>query len=246
MRRTALIFLLALQGLAAAPAVRAHLVPSGADTLLGMMAAADGMLVARTAAATTVRDDGAAATPFLAREPLGGSVPSGGFVLDQAPPVLRYAELQDAVLLVARKQDGTRPARWVSVQPAGAAILVEGGSVDETSRAVLRRLWGIAHPDVAGEKPARDDHGGGALIGALIDALSLREPKLRALAFLDLAQLAASREHFGPTQVARLASYGDRPGDDAQLAPAVRDLGRKLGGSATVEPLRTTEKGATP
>lgn len=224
------------------PIARAHLVPSGADTLLGMMATADALLLARTAAATTVRDDGDAATPFLARETLGGSGPSGGFVLDQKPPVLRYAELQDALLLVARKQEGNAAARWVSVQPAGAAILVEGGTIDDATRGVLRHLWSVAHPPAEGAPPDGDGHG----VATLIDALSVREPKLRALAFLDLSQLATSREHFSAAQVARLASYGDQPGDDAQLAPAVRDLGRKLGGSVAAEPVETTAGEGTP
>ena len=65
-------------------------------------------------------------------------------------------------------------------------------------------------------------------VTALIDTLSLPEQKLRALAYLDLARLAADPQHFPPPAIVRLASYGDQPGDDPQLASAVRDLGRRL------------------
>lgn len=227
MRRAALSLIGAAALVTALAATsRAHLVPSGADTLLGMMAAADGLLLARSAAATRERGETAAATPFLARETIAGSAPTGGFVLDQEAPILRYAELQDALLLVVRRQEPNAAARWVSVQPAGAAILIDGGTLDDASRDVLRRLWTIAHPPAGGA--AGDDHG----VAALVDALSLPQPKLRALAFLDLSKLAAAREHFTAAAVERLATYGDRPGDDTELAPAVRDLGRKLAGPA--------------
>jgi len=226
MQRAPLSVLLATALLCAVAApARAHLVPSGADTLLGMLAAADGVLVARSAAATTVRDDGSAATPFLAREAIAGTGPTGGFVLDQEAPPLRYAELQDALLLVVRRPGSGTTQRWFSVQPAGAAILVDGGDVDERTRDVLRRLWAVAHPPAPEAKDG--DHG----TAALIDALSLSNKKLRALAFLDLSALAASPEHFSKVQTSRLATYGDQPDDDAELAPAVRELGKKLGGA---------------
>jgi hypothetical protein len=233
---SALVALALLLGASTAPA-RAHLVPSGADTLLGMLAASDGLLLARSAAATTVRDDGSAATPFLARETIAGSGPTGGFVLDQPPPPLRYAELQDALLLVDRRQGDGTPPRWFSVQPAGAAILIDGGDLDTRTRDVLRRLWAVAHPPAGEAENA--DHGA----AALIDALSLREKKLRALAFLDLSALAASPEHFTKAQASRLVTYGDQPGDDAELAPAVRDLGKKLGG-APMKAARARREGA--
>lgn len=245
MRRAALSLIGAVALLATlAAAGSAHLVPSGADTLLGMMAAADGLLLARSAAATRERGESAAATPFLARETIAGSAPTGGFVLDQEAPILRYAELQDALLLVVRREEPNAAARWISVQPAGAAILIDGGSLDEASRDVLRRLWTVAHPSAgqAAGAAAGDDHG----VTALIDALSLPQPKLRALAFLDLSKLAAAREHFTAAAVERLANYGDRPGDDAELAPAVRDLGRKLAGPASTVAAAGTEKRALP
>lgn len=238
MQRAPLSVLLATALVCAlATASRAHLVPSGADTLLGMLAAADGVLVARSAAATTVRDNGSAATPFLAREAIAGAGPSGGFVLDQEAPPLRYAELQDALLLVVRRPGSGTTQRWFSVQPAGGAILVDGGDVDERTRDVLRRLWAVAHP------PAKERQDGDHGTAALIDALSLPNKKVRALAFLDLSALAASPEHFTRAQASRLATYGDQPGDDAELATAVRDLGKKLGGVAMKE-TRTTRDGA--
>lgn len=204
----------------------AHLLPSGSDGLLGMMASADGMLTARAAAATHVRDAGSAATPFLAREAIAGSVPEGGFVLDQEAPVLRYAELQDALLLVARRDASGGGTRWVSVQPAGAAIVLASPTVSEPTRDVLRRLWAVAHP--AGGNPEDPT----AAVAALIDALDLPEAKLRALAYLDLARLATDPEHFAPHDVQKLASYGNDAGDDAQLAQAVRDLATRIGNAA--------------
>lgn len=199
----------------------AHLLPSGASSLIGMMASADGMLVARSAAATHERDASLAATPFLAREALAGDTPQEGFVLDQGAPILRYAEAQDAILLVGKETAGTQ-IRWRSVQPAGAAIVLPKPTVDERTRTVLRALWRVAHP-AAGAAPDVP-----AAAAALIDALSLPEQKLRALAFLDLSTLAEDPAHVGTLAASRLLRYGDQPGDDAQLAPAVRDLGRKL------------------
>jgi hypothetical protein len=219
--RAALIVAVAL-GLAAARPAGAHLVPSGADTLLGMMAAADGMIVARSAAETHVRDGHTAATPFLAREVVAGVGPENEFVLDADPPVLRYAELQDALVLVVRRTSPTGRVQWLSAQPAGAGILLQSATLPDGSRELLRRLWALAHPATPGGAD------GGLAAAALVDALSLPEPKLRALAYLDLSRLAADPAHFSPAAVARLASYGDRPGDDAQLATAVRDLGRRL------------------
>src|SRR5262249_20926793 len=77
-QRAALSATLALALLAAAATARAHLLPGGATSLVGMMAAADGMLVARAAAATHERDAQHAATPFLARETIAGDVPADG------------------------------------------------------------------------------------------------------------------------------------------------------------------------
>ena len=221
MSRAALILALALTGVGAGRA-EAHLVASGSETLLGMMSSADGMVVARSAAATHVRDGKSAATPFLARETVAGAGPQNAFVLDAEPPILRYAELQDVLVLLARRPEGGDAVRWVSVQPAGAAIVLASPTLPERSRSVLRKLWSVSHPDA----PAAGDPA--LAVAALIDALSLPEQKLRAFAYLDLAALASDSEHFTPSARARLATYGDQPGDDAQLAPAVRDLGRRL------------------
>lgn len=242
MSRAALIFAFAslmLGGLGGRAA--AHLVPSGADTLLGMMAAADGMVVARSAAATYVRDGKSAATPFLTRQLVAGNGPENEFLLDSEPPVLRYAELQDALVLLARRTTPSGRVLWVSVQPAGAAIVLEAATLPDHSRDVLKRLWDAAHPATpGGGDPA-------LAVAALIDALSLPEQKLRALAYLDLAHLAADPAHFPPAAVARLASYGDQPGDDAQLATAVRDLGRRLQQKQPGSPAAAaTAEGATP
>jgi hypothetical protein len=211
--------------IAPATIASAHLLPSGATSLLGMMAAADGMLVARAAAATHERDAKLAATPFLARETIAGDAPSGGFVLEQKAPILRYAEIQDALLLVARDRTSAAAARWVSVQPAGAGIVLDKPKIEERSRTVLVELWGVAHP-AAGATPDL-----AAATGALVAALSLPEAKLRALAFLDLATLADDPSHFSPLAASRLLRYGDGPEDDAQLKDAVRGLGRKIAAS---------------
>ena len=107
---------------------------------------------------------------------------------------------------------------------------------------MLKRLWNVAHPAASGgADPA-------LAVAALLDALSLPEQKLRALAYLDLARLAADPEHFSQAAMARLASYGDRPGDDAQLATAVRDLGRRLQQKEppAAPPAATAREGATP
>jgi hypothetical protein len=212
---------IALLGVLATGA-QAHLVASGSDTLLGMMAGADGMVVARSAAATHTRDEKSAATAFLAREVVAGVGPEDAFVLDQDPPILRYAELQDVLLLVARRTTPSGSVRWLSAQPAGAAIVLATPVLPEPSRVLLKRLWTIAHAAAPGDvDPA-------AAVSALIDALSLPEQKLRALAYLDLARLATDPEHFSTAAIARLTSYGDRPGDDAQLASAVHELGERL------------------
>jgi len=187
-----------------------------------MMAAADGMLVARAAAATRARGEHDAATPFLAREKIAGEVPSEGFVLDQRPPILRYAEVQDALLLVAREQEGAARARWISVQPAGAGIVLDGPTVSEQTRVVLRELWAAVHPEPGAEPDVA------AAAKALLAALTLSEQKLRALAFLDLSTLANDPQHLPPLITERLLGYGGQPEDDAQMAPAVRDLGRRL------------------
>ena len=227
MRRPALSGVLAAALLVALPpAARGHLLPSGATSLLGMMAAADGMLVARAAAATHERDAKLAATPFLARETIAGAAPSGGFVLEQKAPILRYAEIQDALLLVARDRGSAEGARWVSVQPAGAGIVLDKPKIEERSRTVLVELWGVAHP------PAGATPDVAAASNALVAALALPEAKLRALAFLDLASLAEDPSHFTPLAVSRLLRYGDGPDDDAQLKDAVRELGRKIAASA--------------
>ena len=237
MSRAALILALALP-LAAAGRSEAHLVASGSETLLGMMASADGMVVARVAAATHARDDKSAATPFLARETVAGVAPEDAFVLDAEPPILRYAELQDVLVLLARRTQANGGVRWASVQPAGAAIVLESPTLPERSRTVLQALWSVAHPPSPGS-------GDPALaVKALLDALSLPEQKLRALAYLDLAALASDPEHFTPATIVRLASYGDQPGDDAQLAPAVRDLGRRLQQSGAANP-KPTAAGAS-
>jgi len=221
--RSALILAVALAlPLTTAGRAGAHLVAGGAETLLGMMASADGMVVARAAAATHARGDKAAATPFLARQTVAGIAPENEFVLDAEPPILRYAELQDVLVLLARRSHGSDGVRWVSAQPAGAAIVLASPVLPERSRSVLQALWSVAHP-------ASGTSGDPSLaVKALIDALSLPEQKLRALAYLDLAALASDPEHFTPVATTRLASYGDQPGDDAQLAPAVRDVGRRL------------------
>lgn len=215
---------------------RAHLVPSGSDTLLGMMAAADGMVVARSAAATHARDTHFAATPFLSREVVAGAGPDGAFVLDAEAPILRYAELQDVLVLVARRP-AAGATRWLSVQPAGAAIVLAGPTLPEGSRELLKRLWSVAHPPMGSTPdPA-------LAVGALIDALVLPEQKLRALAYLDLARLASDPEHFSPAAIARLVRYGKGPADDPQLAIAVNDLGRRLQGDPAAAGATPAKKG---
>ena len=194
------------------------------------------VVVARVAAATHARGDKSAATPFLARETIAGIAPEDAFVLDAEPPILRYAELQDVLVLLARRPQGSGGVRWVSVQPAGAAIVLTGPTLPERSRTVLQELWSVAHPAAPGS-------GDPALaVKALIDALSLPEQKLRALAYLDLAALASDPEHFTPDTIARLSSYGDRAGDDVQLAPAVRDLGHRLQQRGAAAPAPTAGK----
>jgi len=227
---------LALSGVLAAallvalpPPAHGHLLPSGATSLLGMMAVADGMLVARAAAATHERATTQAATPFLARETIAGEAPTEGFVLEQKAPILRYAEIEDALLLVAREKKDGSSARWVSVQPAGAGIVLDKPKIDDRSRAVLRALWKVAHPE-PGTTPDV-----AAAANALIDALALPEQKLRALAFLDLSTLAEDPGHFTPLAVSRLLRYGDGPDDDARLAQPVRDLGRKIAAREATE-----------
>jgi hypothetical protein len=98
----------------------------------------------------------------------------------------------------------------------------------------------VAHPAPGGTPD------GAAAVAALLAALSLPEPKLRALAFLDLSGLAVDREHFAQATVARLASYGDQPGDDPQLASAVRDLGRKLAAPAPTAVAGAISRGDEP
>jgi hypothetical protein len=222
--------------LATAGRAGAHLVASGSETLLGMMASADGMVVARVVEATHARDDKSAATPFLARQTVAGIGPEDAFVLDAEPPILRYAETQDVLVLLARRPVGRDAVRWVSVQPAGAAIVLQSPTLPESSRVVLQALWSVAQPASGGSgDPA-------VAVDALIDALALPEQKLRALAYRDLAALASDPEHFSPAARARLASYGDQPGDDAQLAPAVRDVGWRLQQSGPPAP-KTTAAG---
>lgn len=206
--------------LGAAPRAGAHLLPGGASSLLAMMAKADGMLVARAAAATHERDATIALTPFVVRQAIAGDTPKEAFVLEQRPPFLRYAELQDALLLVAHEP--AMPSRWISVQPAGAGIVLAGPVLGERSRGVLVALWNAAHPP-PGTQP---DVAGAA--SALVGALSLPEEKVRALAFLDLSTLAEDPRHFPPVAVSRLLRYGDEKGDDARLASAVRELAKRI------------------
>lgn len=241
MSRVALIVLLAgaLATTLASPA-GAHLVPGGSETLLGMMAAADGMVVARSAAATHERDARSAATPFLAREVVAGVGPSEAFVLDAEPPILRYAELQDVLVLLAQRPSATGAPRWLSVQPAGGAIVLASPVLPEASRDLLKRLWSVAHP------PPGTAPDPAIAVAALIQALSLPEQKLRALAYLDLARLASDPEHFSPADVARLVRYGSAPGDDGQLAGAVNDLGRRLQQDGRTRPPTTAAEGAKP
>ncbi len=209
--------------LLAATAAGAHLQPSGTTSLLGMIAAADGILVARSVQPTHARSATEAATAFVAREAIAGEVPSGPFVLEQRAPLLRYDELSDALVLVAREPQPAGGVRWVSVQPAGAAILLDPIELSDETRAVLRDLWRAAHPEGGG---APDES---AAVDALVRALAQPQRKLRALAYLDLARLANDPAHFPAAAVERLRRYGDVPGDDPELAQAVRALGEKLG-----------------
>lgn len=241
MSRAALIVVLAsVLGTTLAVPARGHLVPSGSDTLLGMMAAADGMIVARSAAETHARDAQSAATPFLAREVVAGVGPEDAFVLDAEAPILRYAEMQDVLVLLARRPASGGGTRWLSVQPAGAAIVLASPTLPEASREVLKRLWNVAHPPPgAAPDPA-------VAVVALSDALTLPEQKLRALAYLDLARLAADPEHFTPAAIARLVSYGSAPGDDPQLATPVNDLGRRLQHGGQARPATPAQEGVRP
>lgn len=199
----------------------AHLRPSGASSLVGMLQAADGVVLARSVEATRARDPQHASTPFLARDTIAGEGPSGGFVLEQEAPLLRYAALADAIVLVRRTSHDSG-TRWLSVQPAGAGIVLDGPEVGEATRAVLRDLFAAVHPTAGAEPDV------GRAADALVRALSLPERKLRALALLDVAALAAEPDHFTPAQAERLARYGDAPGDDPQLAPQVRDIGNRI------------------
>jgi len=209
--------------LAVATPAAAHLRPTGATSLLAMIAAADGMVVARSVQPTHVRSEQEAATAFVARETIAGEGPTGGFVLEQRSPLLRYGELSDALVLLAKETPPGRPARWLSVQPAGAALLLDPVNLSDETRAVLRELWIAMHPPSGGEPDAT------RAAGALVAALSQPQRKIRALAFLDLARLADDPQHLSPADLERLRQYGDRPGDDAELAPAVRALAEKVG-----------------
>jgi hypothetical protein len=206
----------------APPSARAHVGTTGASSLLAMLQAADGVLVARSVEATHARDATHAATPFLARETIAGEAPTGGFVLEQEAPLLRYAGLSDAILLLKRDVRASGSARWMSVQPAGAGLVLESPQVGDDTRGVLRELFAAVHPPAGGTADAR------RATAALVRALALPERKLRALAVLDLGALAADPQHFTAVEVDRLVRYGDAPGDDPQLAPQVREIGRLL------------------
>lgn len=237
MRRAALRTACAAAALLlAATDAGAHLQPSGSTSLLGMIAAADGMVVARSVQPTHARSATEAATAFLAREAISGEVPKGAFVLEQRAPLLRYGELSDALVLVAREPQPGGGVRWTSVQPAGAAILLDPVDLSDETRAVLRALWRAAHPEGGGAPDAS------AAVDALVRALAQPQRKLRALAYLDLARLASDPAHFPQATVDRLRSYGDAPGDDPELAQAVRALGDKLGRRAVAasEPAATS------
>jgi hypothetical protein len=208
----------------------AHLQPTGAASLVAMIAAADAMVVARAVQPTHERSATEAATAFVARETIAGDGPTGGFVLEQRAPLLRYGELSDALVLLAKETADGRPASWVSVQPAGAAILLDPVNLTDDTRATLRDLWAALHPPGGGEPdPSR-------VAEALVAALAQPQRKLRALAFLDLAALAADPQHLTQATVERLRRYGDGPGDDPQLAPAVRALGDRLAPGPGVTP----------
>ncbi|MEW6268950.1 MAG: hypothetical protein AB1689_06585 [Thermodesulfobacteriota bacterium] len=187
-----------------------------------MLQAADGVVLARSVEGTHARDPQHAATPFLVRETIAGVAPSGGFVLEQEAPLLRYAGLADAIVLVKRTASPSGSPRWLSVQPAGAGLVLDAPQLGEPTRGVLRDLFAAVHPAEGREPDVR------RAVSALVRALSLPERKLRAVAVLDVAALATEPDHFTAAEVERLAGYGEAPGDDPQLAPQVREIGRLL------------------
>lgn len=225
MRRAALNAAAVLIVACAPETALSHIATTGAASLLGMLQAADGVLVAQALEATQARDATHGATPFVARETIAGEAPTGGFVLEQEVPLLRYAGLSDAILLVKRDVRANGGTRWLSVQPAGAGIVLESPQLGDATRAVLRELFAAVHPPAGGTPDAR------GAAAALVRALALPERKLRALAVLDLSTLAADPQHFTAFDVNRLVRYGDAPGDDRDLAPQVRKVGRLIAGA---------------
>jgi len=120
----------------------AHLVVTRGG-LISLVAHADGVVVARTEAATAFdATRGVARTPFRALGPIAGDAPTGEFVVE-APDrsALRHVSGQTEIVFVRRpSKDG---AAWETPQEAGLGIVLEGDAASEATLEAVRALWSV-------------------------------------------------------------------------------------------------------
>ena len=198
----------------------AHLRRIG-ESLVGLLAASDAVVVAEATAGTRDERDSSSRllrseTSFRLRRTIAGRGPeSETFTLAARPPPLRYASGQVAIVLVVRDRggelaarDGAGTDRWRAVQGTGAGLVLSDGALSEEVERSLAELWSAAR-----SKSSE------AAAGALARLLEGAPRKLALMAALDLADLA----HEGrlPESVAselrtRLA--------DPELAPELRPV----------------------
>jgi hypothetical protein len=204
--------ILALVSLLLPAVASAHLRPPG-QSLLRLLAESDAVVVAEVVDGTRDdRDEGGrllrSETALRLVRTLAGSGPtSETFRLEAAPPALRYAAGQNAIVLLARANAADRAERWRAVQSTGAGLVLDRPLAADAA-AALASLWDAARHPTHGGAPSD--------LERLVDAAPR---KLAMMAALDLADLA----HEGrlPPDTAR--SLRDRLSDPA-LAPELRPI----------------------
>lgn len=206
----AVAVLLGLAGDAAA-----HLRRIG-DSLVLALERSDALVIAEATGGTEDRRDASgqrvgAETGFRLREPIAGASPGDVFTVTSAPPPLRYARGQVAILALASDRIAGA-VTWRATQGTGSALVLTEPLPAQT-RAALVALWEVLPPRETGATPSE------ALATALERLLDAQPRKLALMAALDLADLG----HAGRLPPVVANSLVKRL-DDPKLSPELRPV----------------------
>jgi hypothetical protein len=215
----------ALLAVLATGTARAHL-RTGESSLVEAFTAADAMVVARSLDATRATSgEVAMRTSFAPVEPLAGEAPVAPFALESDRWPVRFPAGETVVLLLVGGE--TAPGTRHPPAAAGVRLFLPPAGLSDSGRKALRQLWSATHGE-AGASETIDRIDPLAVTAALAAVAASPEPRLHALAAVELATIADHPEYFSDDTRGALARLAGNPEADRPLVAALGVALRRL------------------